>query len=212
MLRNPIFKQKSIALKRDIFRESKIPNLNYRFMQEKDIQVCLDIYRVLEENEQLPAGYIDEYELYIKSNTGDRKFFVVESNSEVIATCGFIQEGYDTFHLIYGLIKPEFQRRGLGAIMFAIRAIELESSKGMIGLTPTDSSKIYYERYGFETFYFFGNEILKEDDEKVDINNDDCKRIMLISITKDDITFLRNYAKNCIRNNPPINLLRTNVF
>ena len=190
----PQFKSHFHSLDFDAFKPCSIPDLSFRFFRSDDLESCLNIYREIEALEQIPAGHEEEFKNSLLTSDNDYKFFVIHSGEEQIALCG-VRSDSESIFLLYGLIKPAFQKKGLGPVMLALRAQELWENQGVIILSPTDKSEPYYERLGFNTVYFYEDELLLKDDERVDQNDEAYRRHMLVKLEPKDIVFLRAFLE-----------------
>ena len=194
---NSSFKNDYPQLNHEAFKQCEIPDLSFHPYSSDDLGVCLEIYRELEDLGQLPKGHIEEYQSYLEECIPGLKLFIIKSKGKVIATCG-LRDTEFTYHLVYGLVKPEFQRKGLGSLMLAARLLEVDSFNKSVGLSPIDSSVNYYSKYGFELCYIYKEEILLKDDPKVEKDNEEFIKLMLVSLHQGDHDFLRNYFSNAV--------------
>ena len=174
------------------FRFPDIGNLSFRFYKPEDKESCVQIYKSIEDLKQIPSGMVDEFIEYLEAVGVDQRVFIIQSGDEIIATCGL--KSFETsIFLLYGLIKPEYQKRGLGGLMLSLRAEELAGNRDMIALNPTDYSEPYYKRYGFVTCYRVGEEVFAEGDEKLlAIDKDKKTKVMFLMVDQEGALFMRN--------------------
>lgn len=172
-----------------------VPDLSFRFYKAEDKARCIEIYEAIEAQSQIPNGMVDEFVDYLNSEDEEQKIFIIQSGKEIIATCG-VKNLETSIFLLYGLVKPEYQRKGLGAVMLALRSEELSGEQNMIGLNPTEHSEPYYKRYGFFSFYCLGDEVYPEGDkELLDLEKEDLKTVMFLSVDKVGALFMRRFLE-----------------
>ena len=176
-------------------KKIEIENLSYRSFNKKDIKPCLSIYKAIEKSGAIPT---DNEELYIDWLKGhENRKFVILKDDKIIASCGF-RETDGCMYLTYGLIEPNYQRKGLGSLMLALRAIQLKDKHGFIVLSPTQLSSKYYARYGFRDLEdskrgnFDDLKNLPIYDKNYSLNDNEIEK-MLLYLNSNDIEFMQIY-------------------
>lgn len=173
-----------------------IPDLSFRFYKTEDKNRCVEIYQAIETLGQIPGGMVDDFVDYLESVDVDQRVFVILSGETIVATCGLKSFDSSVF-LLYGLIHPSFQKKGLGAVMLALRAEELSSTKDMIALSPTKYSTPYYKRLGFIHCFRVGDEVYAEGDDRLsEVEQKDIKSHMYLMVDEEAKSFMRSFLEH----------------
>jgi GNAT superfamily N-acetyltransferase len=117
-----------------------------RELRPDDRDRCLEIYRVLE-----PGRFPPNDECYFTAtiDKADHSLLVIEHNNHIVA-CGGISHSSIGATLFYGLIHPDFQRRGLGRLLLLSRLARLTIDKPIcVLICAVESSISYYEQFHF---------------------------------------------------------------
>lgn len=126
-----------------------VPPVRFRTYTEADKAVCLELYRSNE------SGRFPDDGLKYFENTLDRQagcLLVGELDGKVVLCCGLnYWQNWQNAVLFYGLIDPEYQRRGIGVAMVLVRLALLRSDQMDVNvfIFAVKDSVSYYERFGF---------------------------------------------------------------
>ena len=125
--------------------------ISLRQYRPEDRNGCLKLYTD-NEVEQFPSGFVGVFEDFL--DRADLTKLVLCENDILVAIGGIQLHPYLASHcawLIFGLVAPAWQRRGLGAALLASRIALLPqpSSSTRLFMTNVAKSKGYFERFGF---------------------------------------------------------------
>lgn len=121
-----------------------------RAYQSSDRERCLEIYRTNEERRHVPPGYFEEFETFLEDDQLAR--VIVESAGSVIGIGGIqYWQNWGQAFLSFGLIHPDFHRRGFGSILLLSRLVLLEIADRSITvfLQATENSRPFFKKIGF---------------------------------------------------------------
>ena len=118
----------------DYYRfNAAFPKTRVRLYAEDDFDSCCELYKLNEEG-KFPVGYISVFENYLKSESC--LILVIEEEGRVVGTGGIslwkFTDEYTTASIAFGLIHPDFQRRGFGTLLFCIRLCYLPAWRDWI--------------------------------------------------------------------------------
>ena len=82
-------------------------------------------------------------------------YFVVEVEDTIIA-CGGVATDGDAMHLCWGLVHPDWHRRGLGTKLLEHRLAWAKEHPDLevVELCTSQKTKAFYEQFGFESIKF----------------------------------------------------------
>jgi predicted N-acetyltransferase YhbS len=133
----------------DITSKPLPKGLVVRSWQDSDAAACLDLYR-LNAPGRFPPGPEKEFARLMQKEP--ETLTVIESDGKVVA-CGGMTPVHGGGILVYGLIRPEFQNRGIGRLLLVSRITRLVSgSPACVCLSAVDGSIGYYSKWGFAEF------------------------------------------------------------
>lgn len=114
------------------------------------MDACLGIYKDNAPG-RFPDGYLGEFETALQSPSN--LYLVVESANRVVGVGGITRvPDYQFVGLQFGMIHPEFHRRGFGSALLLARLSCLPAPDPWqyVYLTAVGHSAGYYTRFGFE--------------------------------------------------------------
>ena len=133
----------------DITLEPLPRGLVVRPWQDSDAAACLDLYR-LNAPGRFPPG--PESQLAALMRDQPELLSVIESEGKVVA-CGGVCPVDGGGHLVYGLIHPERQNRGIGRLLLVSRITRLAPESPIyVSLAAVDGSIGYYSKWGFTEY------------------------------------------------------------
>jgi N-acetylglutamate synthase-like GNAT family acetyltransferase len=125
-----------------------------RIYRPDDREGCLGLYR---DNEvgRFPLGFTRVYEDFLDRNDYLKLVFTDE-NDVAVAIGGIGLQPYLATHcawLVFGLVSPAWQGRGIGAALLASRVASLPepSSSTRLFMTNVPKSNGYFQRFGFSS-------------------------------------------------------------
>jgi [ribosomal protein S18]-alanine N-acetyltransferase len=132
-------------------RTEDLPSCNIRALDDNDFEICESIYR-LNESRYLPPGYTGVFSDWLRNRRAS--ILVLEFDGKVVGLGGINikrERNADLAALTFGLVHPDFQRRGIGTVLLLARLLLLPptNSRWMVVLTTTDKSFTFYSRFGF---------------------------------------------------------------
>lgn len=123
--------------------------MNLRPYTAADRAVCLDIF-----DRNCPRYFADEergnFEDYLNDPHGP--YFVLENEAgEALGCGGYALEASGAASLVWGMIRPEWQRKGLGRYLALYRLREISRHGGvqLVRMDTTQESVGFYEKLGF---------------------------------------------------------------
>ena len=119
-----------------------------RLWNPEDTQACLEIYQMNAPG-RFPPEVEQEFEKVLKRDNGS--MLVLEHKGRIVACGGTSLDGSQGT-LIYGLINPEFQRKGVGRLLLLSRLARFNGPPVVVQIHAVEDSIGYYERYGFVRF------------------------------------------------------------
>ena len=130
--------------------ERRLPTgFTVRDWRKEDREACLHFYRLLEPGRFPPN---DEHE-FTSMMDRDRPSMLVIEHEGVVVACGGISLSDIGATLFYGLIHPDFHRRGLGRLLLVSRLARLSITQPMLVLIyAIESSISYYEQFDFAKY------------------------------------------------------------
>jgi GNAT superfamily N-acetyltransferase len=121
-----------------------------RAYQPSDHSRCAEIFLANEDRGFVPPEYLAEFEEFLED---ERILKLVLEVSDAIVGIGGIQYWmtWNRAFLSFGLIHPDFHRRGLGSILLLSRLVLLELTDQPLAvlLQATDHSRPFFEKVGF---------------------------------------------------------------
>jgi len=131
---------------------SPLPKKNIREYTADDYEACSELYR-LTDNGRFPDGYLPIFQEYLSD--GNTLILVIEDHGKIVGTGGIalstLSDELTYAHLAFGLIHPDYQRQGLGTLLFCARLAYLSASRHwMIGITSAGTgTEEFYQKLGF---------------------------------------------------------------
>jgi GNAT superfamily N-acetyltransferase len=131
--------------------DGRIPKLNLSSFNSSDTDACINIYR-LNEAAHFPPGLLGEFKRTL-SAYGTR-FVVARYETEVVGIGGIAPWRRGPLHvvpLVFGMVHPQWQRRGVGSALLLARLASLPEPKPYwrVSLSPLRGSQSFYARFGF---------------------------------------------------------------
>ena len=130
-------------------REAALPSCVVRPLREEDMDRCHEMYRLNESN-HYPGGLYEDFKSSLRD--AQRLVLVVEKSGDVVG-CGAICMDTDLScaMISYGIIHPDYQRRGFGTVLLLSRLSILPEplDSWTVGLTTAGPSASFYQRFGF---------------------------------------------------------------
>lgn len=164
---------------------------------------CIALYEELEKNNQIPSNDKDKFVDYLKNQKDTKWVFIHEGN--VIATCG-INQIDEVILFLYGLVKPSYQKKGIGNFMLCLRVMEVYKLKKLdcyaIILNATKKSYKYYKKLGFSPIDKKNKLRLKDHKKGInDFQNGIYKSYQLISwVTKNELHDIHKVLVHNLKN------------
>ncbi len=128
------------------------PISTIRLFTDEDLEACVAICAA-NHPEYIFLHEIEEHrEFLTKKPYAPAPYYVIEVEGEIVA-CGGVATAASAMHLCWGLVHPDWHRRGLGTKLVEHRLAwakgrpELEA----VELCTSHKTVEFYERFGFET-------------------------------------------------------------
>ena len=131
---------------------SPFPKTKLRLYTELDFDSCCELYK-LNETGRFPPGYDKVFENYLKSQTN--LILVIEEKGRVIGTGGIClcrcNDEINIASIAYGLIHPDYQRKGFGTLLFCTRLCYLSAWRNWLVTMSSagNGTEEYYKKLGF---------------------------------------------------------------
>jgi len=119
-----------------------------RLWKPEDTQACLEIYQMNAPG-RFPPEVEREFEKVLKRDNGS--MLVIEHKGRIVACGGTSLDGCQAT-LIYGLIHPEFQRKGVGRLLLLSRLARFHGPAVSVNICAVEDSIGYYQRFGFTRY------------------------------------------------------------
>ena len=128
-----------------------LPPVLVRPLQDEDITVCHEIYK-LNEPLHFPPGYFEHF-CHTLTN-GKTLFMVVEEKGKVLGFAGICMHtppAQNSVGLTFGMVYPEAQRRGIGTVLLLARLAILPMPKSgyILYMSPIANSQPFFRQFGF---------------------------------------------------------------
>ncbi|MDQ8205759.1 GNAT family N-acetyltransferase [Pelagicoccus sp. SDUM812003] len=138
----------------DYYAFSKpFPRARIREYLPTDYDVCSEIYSK-NESGRFPPNYLSKFQDYLKNE--EAIVLVIEEDSKVVGTGGICLLEYTDeitmAALSFGLIDPDYQRKGLGTMLLCARICFLKPQKNwdLIMTSAGNGTESFYKRIGFQ--------------------------------------------------------------
>ncbi len=120
-----------------------------RAFRPEDKEACLEIYRA-----NAPGRFPPEVEsMFVNILEKDELSFLVIVNDDQVIACGGIYLTGNRADLCYGLVRPEFQKQGIGRLLLLSRLVRLESPAAIsVHIYAVNGSIGYYQRFNFSRY------------------------------------------------------------
>jgi ribosomal protein S18 acetylase RimI-like enzyme len=129
--------------------KSRVRPAKIRVWNPADFDACMELYR-LNEPGRFPLGGLPSFEAALKD--GLMLYLVLEMEGRLVG-CGGVgiyrYGAVEQASLYFGLIHPQWQRRGLGSTLMLARLAMLPPHAWQVAMTVVPSSRSFYEYYGF---------------------------------------------------------------
>jgi [ribosomal protein S18]-alanine N-acetyltransferase len=129
-------------------RPPQLQGVLSRQYQLGDFQACLELCR-LNAPDRFPGDTLADFEAYLKEQPPH--YLVVEHEGRIIASRGYAMHYLDFVNFVYGLVHPDWQKQGLGRLLFFARVAQLPfiESDTWIQICAVQKSLPYYEKLDF---------------------------------------------------------------
>jgi len=130
-----------------------IPSSNIRPFAKSDMDACRSLY-TQNERGRFPPGYLQTFTDSLESPA--QLFLVVELLGQVAAVGGIYRtpESPQGCSLVFGMVRPELHRKGLGTALLLARLAILPRPTGLwwAFLSSAGGSSAFFERFGFQHY------------------------------------------------------------
>lgn len=131
------------------------PDAHLRLFVDADLEACVALCAANSPEHMLPHEVEELREFLVEKPYAPAPYFVVEAEGVIVACGGVATEGAE-LHLCWGLVHPDWQRRGLGTRLVEHR---LDWARGRAGLEvarlcTSQRTRAFYERFGFKSTRF----------------------------------------------------------
>ena len=124
-----------------------------RAYEHRDRDACLAIYKANEPG-RFPEGHFEEFAAEL--DKPGRLWLVIEDREELVAVGGISldKSQHSAAHLMFGMIHPDRHFQGFGTtLLFArLAALPCPDRWTTVYLSPVETSKTFYQRFGFADF------------------------------------------------------------
>lgn len=129
--------------------QGRIKPLRVRPYQPDDEDTCQQLYRANEEEGRFPSGRFEEYARALRN--APYAFLLAWAEKECVGVGGLAPAPDGAAQFIFGLVRPDWQGRGVGAalLLSRIRLLPEPTDYTRLMLAPVTTSASYYARYGF---------------------------------------------------------------
>ena len=131
------------------------PDSTIRIFTDADIDACVAICAA-NHPEHMLLHEIEEHRQFLTEKPyAPAPYFVVEVEDTIIA-CGGVATDGDAMHLCWGLVHPDWHRRGLGTKLLEHRLAWAKEHPDLevVELCTSQKTKAFYEQFGFESIKF----------------------------------------------------------
>jgi ribosomal protein S18 acetylase RimI-like enzyme len=132
--------------------KDKLSPMAFRRFQPTDAPACIELY-ALNEKGRFPEGVMDQYR---KSLDVQKSYYLVGERDGRIVTSGGVSYWMrdDMAVLCFGLVHPDYQRRGLGTALLLARLALLNPNRPnyRVLIFALDKAIPFYRRFGFQDF------------------------------------------------------------
>jgi len=124
-----------------------------RVYEHRDRDASLAIYKANEPG-RFPEGHFEEFAAELEKP--GRLWLVIEDREELVAVGGISldKSQHSAAHLMFGMIHPDRHFQGFGTtLLFArLAALPCPDRWTTVYLSPVETSKTFYQRFGFADF------------------------------------------------------------
>ena len=132
--------------------KGRLPQIPFRRFKTADAPSCIELYALNEEG-RFPQDYIERYR---QSLEAQRSYYLVGELDGRIVASGAVSYWMreDVVVLAFGLVHPEYQRRGIGTALLLARLALLNPDRHSyrVLIFAVEKAFSFYRRFGFQCF------------------------------------------------------------
>ncbi len=129
-------------------RTPKIQGVKLRAYTTDDFAACRVIHDLNAPN-RFPEDSKIQHEEYLQEQP--KTNLVAEIDGKIIGCGGYVLQHPDYVTFVYGLVHPNYQRLGIGRLLFFGRLAQLQPLEGhtIIAICTVKAALLYFKQYGF---------------------------------------------------------------